>query len=166
MSIATDIERLEFILSEVLANEWEAQGHHMNGRIVKDIKYVVKEEANMLTLSGLIYPYGNIQAAGATWKKFPNVYAIQEWVKQRMSINDEKKSKSIAFAIAQEFKKNGMPTKNSLKFSSTGKRTNWIDEAFSKNEDRIVEAIREMCYNILSINVDALIKKWNIELNS
>jgi hypothetical protein len=165
MAIATDIERLEFVLTEALSNEWEAQGHQMTGAITKDIEYVVKQEVNKLTLSGMIYPYGNIQAAGAKWKRFPNVYAIQEWVKKRMSISDEKKSKSIAFAIAQEFKKHGMPLAGSYQFSKTGKRTDWIEEAFKHTEDKITEAISAMAYNQLSVNIDVLLTKWNLELN-
>ena len=160
-----DTTQLQEVLKDALMNEWSLQGHAMTSKVVNDIDFVVKQEAQMLSLSGYMYPYGNIQASGATWKKFPNWYAIQQWVKLRMQIQDEQKSKSIAFAIAQTFKKSGMPTAGSLQFSSTGKRTDWVEEAFRRDESKITDTVRQMMYGMLTINMDVLIKKWQIELN-
>ncbi len=177
-NIFTDIERLEFVINEALADEWVAQGHHMNGRVVKEIEYKTKQEANKIILSGFMYPYGNIQAAGVKSSKIPYsgrtgrggtslyIAALQNYVKQRMGIEDEKKSLSIAFAIATEQKKHGMPTPGSYKFTSTGKRTDWVEEALRKNEDKIAEVISEMAYNQLSVSFDALLNQWQRELNT
>jgi hypothetical protein len=86
-----------------------------------------------------------------------------------MRINDEKKSLGIAFAIAQAQKYSGdfmgMPTRGSYRFSKTGKRLAWIEEAFKHSESQIIEAAREMCFNLLSINIDVLLAKWQVELN-
>lgn len=177
MNIATDIERLEQVLTESLINEWEAQGHSMTGKVVKEIEYKAKQDANTLILSGFMYPYGSIQAAGTKPSKIPYsgrsgrggmslyIAALQEYVKTRMNISDEKKSLSIAFAIAAAQKKEGMPTSGSYKYSSTGKRTDWIEEAFKKGEDKITEAISVMSYNLLTVQLDVLLAKWQIELN-
>ena len=179
-TIATDLEHLEHVLSEALANEWEAQGHHMTGKIVKDIEYVTKQEANKITLSGMIYAYGNIQASGVNSDKIPfsgtakrgqgtggiskYIQALKKYAEIRMNI-PENKSLGVAFAIAKTQKKEGMPTRGSYTYSNTGKRTEWIEDAFKRDEDKITEAIREMCYNLLSVQIDTLLKKWNIELN-
>lgn len=177
MAIATDIERLEQVLSEALMNEWEAQGHSMTGKVVKEIEYKVKQDVNTLILSGMMFPYGSIQAAGVNAAKIPYsgrsgrggtslyIAALQDYVKNRMNISDEKKSLSIAFAIAATQKKEGMPTSGSYKYSSTGKRTAWVEDAFKKNEDKITEAISAMSYNLLTIQLDVLLTKWQIELN-
>jgi len=83
-----------------------------------------------------------------------------------MNIQDEKKSLSVAFAIAHTQKKHGMPTPGSYKYSSSGKRTEFIEDAFKMGEDKINEAISDMAFNMLTVNIDVLIKKWNYELNS
>ena len=176
--IAVITTNLEHVLSKALQDEWEAQGHSMNNKIIDTIEYVVKQETNSLTLSGMIYPYGNILAAGTKSSKIPYsgrtgrggtslyIQALQNYVKLRMHISDEKKSKSIAFAIATEQKKHGMPTPGSYSFTSTGHRLQWVEDAFKRSEDKIVEAIREMTFNLLSINIDVLLNKWNALLNS
>lgn len=164
--IQTPTDRLQQVISELLLNEWEAQGHSMTGKVVKDIEYVSKYEADKLILMGMIYPYGKYQATGATWpNRKPPIDPLQRWVKARMGISDEKKSRSIAFAISAELKKNGMPTSNSASYSSTGKRTAWIEDALKKGEDRIVEAISDMYWNKLNIEMDALTDRWNREFN-
>jgi hypothetical protein len=179
--IATLTTNLEHVLSKALAEEWVAQGHEMNGKIIRDIEYVVKQETNSLTISGMMYAYGNIIAAGVQSSKIPYsgrsgrggtslyIQALQSYVKQRMHISDEKKSLSVAFAIAQTQKFSGdfigMPTRGSYAYTQTGKRTAWIEEAFKHNEELIIEAIRDMAFNLLSINIDVLLTKWNVLLN-
>jgi len=173
--IGTDIEHLQHVISEVLLNEWEAQGHSMSGKIVKEIEYQVKQETNKLILSGFMYPYGSIVAAGTPSSKIPfsgrtgrgghslYIEALQSYVKNRMNIQDEKKSLSVAFAIAHTQKNEGMPTKASYRFSSNGRRKDWVEGGL-KN-DKVTEAISELAHNVLSVNLDVIINKWQIELN-
>jgi len=182
VSIATDIERLENILNEALMNEFEAQGHKMSGKLIQDIEYVVKQEVNKLTISGYMYPYANYLNAGVKADNIPFsprglgfaasgkgtslfIKGLQNWVKIRMAISDEKKSLSVAFAIATSQKKYGMPTSASTFYSSTGKRTEFVSDAFKRDEDRITEVISDMAFNILTVKIDTLIDKWQLELN-
>jgi hypothetical protein len=58
-----------------------------------------------------------------------------------------------------------MPTRGSYSFSSTGKRLDWVEEAFKRNEDKISEAVSDMSYNLLVAKFDVLINKWQAELN-
>jgi len=175
--IATDVERVQQVLTEALMDEFEAQGHSMTGKLIKDIEYQVKQETDKLTIAGFMYGYGNILAAGTKASKIPfsgrtgnggtslYIQALQNYAKQRMNIQDEKKSLSVAFAIAHTQKKHGMPTPGSYKYSSSGKRTEFIEDAFKMGEDKINEAISDMAFNMLTVNIDVLIKKWNYELN-
>lgn len=179
--ILTNIDKLKNVLTKALSDEWIAQGHSMNNTIIDNIEYVVKQETNKLTISGMMYVYGNIIAAGVMSSKIPYggrtgrggtslyIKALQDYVKARMNIQDEQKSKSIAFAIAQTQKFSGdtwgMPTRGSYAYTKTGKRLEWIEEAFKHNEDKIIESIREMCFNLLSVNFDVILAKWQAELN-
>ncbi len=176
------IDNVKNILSKALAEEWEAQGHKMSGAVVDNIEYIVKQETDLLTISGMMYPYANIIAAGVMADKIPfsgrtgrggtslYIAALQNYVKNRMNIADEKKSLSIAFAIAQTQKFSGdawgMPTRGSYAYSHTGDRLRWIEEAFKKNEDEITDVIKDMCWNLLSLNFDVLLTQWQHEFDS
>lgn len=176
MSIQTDISKLEDVLNEALMEEFEAQGHKMTGKLIQDIEYVVKTEVDRLTISGYMYPYANYLAAGVKSSKVPfsgrtgrggtslYIEALKNYAKQRMSIDNEKKALSVAFAIAHTQKKHGMPTPGSYKYSGTGKRTEFVGDAFKNNEDKITEVIEEMAFNMLTVKLDTMIEKWQIEL--
>jgi hypothetical protein len=175
MAIGTEIEHVQNVISEVLLNEWEAQGHSMGGGVVKSIEYVIKQEENSITLSGMMYPYGSIIAAGTPKNRIPfsgrsgrggtskYIQALQSYVQSRMNISDEKKSLSVAFAIAHKQKQEGMPTKGSYAFTKTGKRLEWISEALQK--DKVTEAIKGLGYYITSVKFDAMISEWQVEIN-
>ena len=182
MSIQTDISKLQDILNEALMNEFEAQGHKMSGKLINDIEYQVKQEVDRLVLSGYMYAYGSILNAGVKADNIPfsprglgfspsgagtslYIKGLQNWVKQRMSISDEQKSLSVAFAIATTQKKYGMPTSASTFYSSTGKRTEFISDAFKRDESKITEAVSDMAFNMLTVKLDTLIEKWQIEIN-
>jgi hypothetical protein len=179
--IATLTTELEHVLSKALEEEWIAQGHSINNKIIQDISYVVKQETNAMTISGMMYPYGMIIAAGVQSSKIPYsgrtgrggtslyIKALQNYVKMRMHIEDEKKSLGVAFAIAQTQKFSGdawgMPTRGSYAFTKTGKRLEWIEEAFKHNESLIIETVRELCFQILSVDFDVILTKWSASLN-
>jgi hypothetical protein len=181
VEIATITTKLQNVLTKALTDEWKAQGHEMSGSIVENIDYVVKQEIDRLTISGMMYFYGNIIASGVMSSKIPYggrtgrggtslyIKVLQDYVKARMHITDEQKSKSIAFAIAQTQKFSGdawgMPTRGSYAYTKTGKRLEWIEESFKHNEDKIVETIREMCFNLLSVNFDVILAKWQTLLS-
>ena len=176
MSLQSDIQKLEQVLSEALMNEFEAQGHKMSGAVVRDIEYVVKQEVNKISIAGMMYPYANYLAAGTKAAKIPfsgiggggtslYIQALKNYARQRMGIDNEKKALSVAFAIAHTQKKHGMPTPGSYAYSSTGKRTEWIGDAFKRDESKIVEVVEAMAFNMLTVKLDTLIEKWQIELN-
>jgi hypothetical protein len=53
----------------------------------------------------------------------------------------DREAKSIAFAIASRQKREGMPTRNSARFSSTGKRTGFIEIALDDIEPQLAQLI-------------------------
>jgi hypothetical protein len=177
----TQTSELQKVLSKALQDEWIAQGHSMNNKIIETIEYVTKQEADILTLSGFMFPYGLIINAGTKSENIPYsgrtgaggtslyIQGLQNYVKLRMNIEDDKKSLSIAFAIAQTQKFSddwmGMPTRGSYAYTTTGKRLEWIGEAFKHEEDQIGITVRQMCFNLLSLQVDVILNKYNIELN-
>lgn len=175
MSIYTEIERLQLVLTELLTEEFEAQGHTMTNKLISDIEYKVKYDLNAITVSGMMYPYGSILNVGVKPGKVPfsgtgkkggtslYIRALQKYAKIRMNIGGDRESLGVAFAIAHTQRREGMPTYDSYRFSKTGKRMDWIEDALRK--DRLVQAVTQMAFNIYRIDIDTFIKKWNVELN-
>jgi hypothetical protein len=177
MNNNTQLNELIKVLRKLLTDEWTAQGHNMSGKLIETIEYVVEEAGAMLTISGMMLPYGAILNSGTPRARIPYsgnsgrggtsmyIQALQSWIQARMNITDEKKSLSIAFAIAKTQKREGMPTIGSYNFSSNGMRLYWIEEALSKGEDAITTVLRDMCWEILSVKLEVLLTKWQYEFN-
>jgi hypothetical protein len=161
--LADDISALAI---EVIAMEWRAQGHELSGSAVKQMETVVKFEINTLVIEGLVPDYMAINNSGVTAARIPYtpnsgrppskyISGLIDYVKRRMGKSD-KEAKSIAFAIASKHKKEGMPTKGSVRFSTTGKRTGFIEQALEKNSAKFIELIE----NAITFSVEATIESY------
>jgi hypothetical protein len=151
---------------EVIAMEWRAQGHELSGSAVKQMETLVKYEINTLVIEGLVPDYMAINNEGVPSNKipyYPNsgrktskyIDGLIDYVKRRMGKSD-KEAKGIAFAIASKHKKEGMPTKASARYSSTGKRTGFIEQALEKSSPKFIELIE----NAITFSVEATIESY------
>ncbi len=134
----------------LIADEWEKQGHNMTGAFVAAMTSEAIEEGDTLTIN--IYDntqrsYGVILDDGVTADRIPfypgsgretskYIAGLESYVQRRMGLSD-KDALSIAFAIAYKHKEEGMPTQASSKFSQTGKRTGFVNDA-TQQIDEIV----------------------------
>jgi hypothetical protein len=161
--LADDISLLAIT---VVANEWRAQGHELSGSAVKQMETVIREEIATIVIEGYIPDYMAINNSGVTADRipyYPNsgrktskyIDGLIDYVKRRMGKSD-KEAKGIAFAIASKHKKEGMPTKGSVRFSTTGKRTGFIEQALDKNSPKFIELIK----NAITFSVEATIESY------
>jgi hypothetical protein len=159
-------EDISLLAITVVANEWRAQGHELSGSAVKQMETVIREEINTLVIEGLVPDYMAINNSGVTAARIPYtpnsgrppskyISGLIDYVKRRMGKSD-KEAKSIAFAIASKHKKEGMPTKGSVRFSTTGKRTGFIEQALDKNSAKFIELIE----NAITFSVEATIESY------
>jgi len=175
MPIYTEIEKIKLVLTELLTEEFEAQGHTMTNKLVDDIEYKVCFEIESIIIEGMMYPYGSILDRGVKPGKVPfsgtgkrggvslYIKALQKYARLRMNIGDDRKALGVAFAIAHTQRREGMPTYDSYRFSNTGKRMDWIEDALRK--ERLTQAVTTMSFNIYSMDINTFVKKWNVELN-
>lgn len=137
---------------QAIALEWKAQGHNLSGKAVAEMELVIKETGNSILIYGMVLDYMATINQGVTAAKIPYspgsgakssqyIQGLISYVKRRMNKSD-KEATSIAFAIASKHKKEGMPSRSSVRFSSTGKRTGFIEIALSKIEPKMLEAIQ------------------------
>jgi hypothetical protein len=115
------------------------------------LKPLIKFEINTLVIEGLVPDYMAINNQGVPANKIPYypgsgrktskyIDGLIEYAKKRMGKSD-KEAKSVAFAIASKHKREGMPTKASARFSSTGRRTGFIEIALEKNSQKFIDLI-------------------------
>lgn len=149
-----NIEGLKKLLHDALMDEWKRQGHHMTGKVVEEIDYVVEQDFAGVSIVGMMYAYGGYMNEGVAASSIPfnpgsgagkskYISALIGYVQKRMAVNDLRTAKSVAFAIAHTHKKQGMPSMASSRFSQTGKRTEWVNDALGKNLDVIGGYIRQ-----------------------
>jgi hypothetical protein len=159
-------DNISALAIEVIAMEWRAQGHELSGSAVKQMETLVKFEINTLVIEGLVPDYMAINNSGVTAARIPYtpnsgrppskyISGLIDYVKRRMGKSD-KEAKGIAFAIASKHKKEGMPTKGSVRFSTTGKRTGFIEQALDKNSAKFIELIE----NAITFSVEATIESY------
>jgi hypothetical protein len=144
------VQQIANLAINAVAIQWKAQGHNLTGNAIQQLEtrivaggdiviqgYVVDYMANInagVTAARIPYSPGS----GARTSKY--IAGLIDYVKKRMGKSD-KEAKSIAFAIASKHKREGMPTKASKRFSSTGKRTGFIEAALDGVEPELAQLI-------------------------
>ena len=163
--LADDIAQMAI---EAVANEWKAQGHNLTGAAIKNMETVIRFQTNELIIEGFVPEYMAINNKGVLATKIPYypgsgrkeseyIKGLMRYAKQRFGASD-KESKSIAFAIASKHKKEGMPTKSSAKYSSTGKRTGFIETALDKNSQKFIELIENSIKYSVEVTIESYYK--------
>lgn len=129
-------------LKEGLIRELSEQGHRLTGAVENSIAHQVTTipSGYMLTITALSYaiqlergvsakniPYrpGNRKGSGKTSQYIQGLIRFAE-------LRGMKNPKSAAFAIAYKHSKEGMPTRGSYRYSSNGRRKNFIDATLDK----------------------------------
>lgn len=143
------INEIQKTVVDAISKLFEEQGHYMTGALIEKLEWAVKSESDKIVMELYMNKYGIYINNGVKASNIPfsqpsgrggrskYIGALQNYVQRRMGLS-EKKSLSVAFAIAQTHKKEGMPTKASSRFSQSGKRTGFLDEAV-QNSGSIVE---------------------------
>jgi hypothetical protein len=161
-------DEISVLAISVVANEWRLQGHELTGSAVKQMETMVRMEINTLIIEGFVPDYMAINNSGVTAARIPYtpnsgrppskyISGLIDYVKKRMGKSD-KEAKGIAFAIASKHKKEGMPTKTSARFSKTGKRTGFIEQALDKNSQKFIELIEVSVAATVEVLVESYYK--------
>lgn len=109
------LNKIKKELKDLIINEWMLAGHNLTGSFIDSLEVEYKD-GNFNVYGndyGLILNKGvspsNIpyqRGSGASSSKY--ITGLKNYVKQRMGISDERKALSIAFAIAETHKKEGI----------------------------------------------------------
>lgn len=172
MVLSEEIEQLKSIIKGALMREWEAQGHRMTGAAIERITYTVDQVIPTDIIVNVFMPkYALIIDEGVPANRIPfapgsgarrslYIEGLTRYAQQRMNILNLKEAKSVAFAIAYTQKREGMPTEASRRFSGTGKRTQWFEEAINKNLQFINEWARMYFREFITVSIQKILKKY------
>ncbi len=133
----------ERLINEILRQEMVDQGHHLTGAMEESLTSETKSTAKQDIMQGLAIGYTKFvdqgfPAKSASFKQVP--FLIDFFVKRGFSLvarSGEFSAVAMAFATVQKWKKEGMPTRSSARFSKTGARTNMIANAFVGSASKI-----------------------------
>lgn len=154
MSVVESLEAVLKLIQEELRAELVAQGHRLSGKLEKSLQY--KIEVSSTIAIGRIYSedYGIFVELGVEPGRIPfgkqkgggkktSLYIqglISFWEKRGLS---GREAVSAAFATAKVHAREGMPSRASYRFSSTGQRTGFIKAVTERNLDKIGDIIAE-----------------------
>lgn len=161
----SDYAKIAQEIIPLIADEWRKQGHTLTGKFEKSIEYIIEQKDNIVNIKfidGTKRGYGAILERGVPARNIPfapgsgagksaYITGLYNYVKLRIAPATDREALSIAFAIAYTHKREGMPSVNSRKYSSTGKRIGFTADAFTKIE------------RIIKNNMVVLIKKKIVE---
>lgn len=163
IKVAEGLERIASRLEGAVAAEFVAQGHSNTGKTLKTIEFkrngfsielTMAEHAVILDkgVKASRIPYGGRGGGGRS--KF-----IQGLIKYFKSKGFGKEdSKSMAFATANKMKQEGMSTKASSRFSSTGKRQGFINIAIKKNKRWLDRQVDKLLDEQVDLDIKELLK--------
>lgn len=137
-------------ITRLIIEEWEAQGHNLTGEFIRQIDYEIKQEGDSVRL--LIYDntergYGKIIDDGVQADRIKYPYArarierLTNYGKLRIGLQD-KEARSFAFAVATKHAREGMPLPSSRRFSKTGKRTKFVEDAIKEIKTIVQEEVQ------------------------
>lgn len=118
------------LINQKIRQEIVAQGHHLTGAMEESLDSDVTSKAKSVIMEGFAVDYmhfvnNGFPASSASFKQVP--FLIDYFKKRGYG---EKEATSFAFATVKKWMKEGMPTQASKRFSSTGSRTQLIENAF------------------------------------
>jgi len=166
MSFSADILPIISDVMEILQTELrknaEAQGHSLTGKLAESIEFEIEDNGDEVIGKmfaedyGLILEFGTradrVPFSGKTGAGGTSLYIqglIDFWENRGLSGRD---AIGAAFATAHVQAREGMPTKASGRFSSTGERTGFIRTTIEQNLSTIGSIIQDRYGAFLEID--------------
>lgn len=130
----------------MLRKEIVAQGHHLTGALEASLDSEIKKAGKADVMQGLAVGYAKfinegVRPESASMKQFPFLVEFfnQKGYPEYSSNPGTLTSRALAAMTIKKWMKEGMSTQASKRFSSTGARQNFVENAFAGNESKIDE---------------------------
>ncbi len=141
-------------------------GHKMTGKLIEDITTEAELYVAGFAINYIAYKYGAYLNFGVPASRIPftphsgakhslYIEGLKKYVRLRMGISDPRKQLSIAFAIAHEQKKRGMPLRTS------GRGTQWIDKTKDEIDNGLTVLFNELSETYIVRSIQEIANKYN-----
>jgi len=151
----TTLKDISNIVISALVEEIKLQGHNDTGGLINSFESKEAESKNRAVIEILFFNYGTFLNYG----RLPGTYVpfsiLFDWVKRRLKLSGLE-AKKATHAINQNIFKVGIPSKGALKYSRTGKRTQFIDDALKRKDKEITDAIGEYFKTVISTKFETI----------
>ena len=160
MALRVKLEKIGNSLIEDFINEFIAQGHNNTGAFIDSMELQVNFESKGIELLILWEQYGSAVNKGrkAGTKKIP-IQALVQWVQQRGIERNNRKALSVAFAIQKAIFVQGSPTRGAFQYSSTGKRTGWVETVLEQKQKFIEQQLELVFFTEVQATVEQIAEK-------
>lgn len=145
-TIADIYSGAERLINAFIRKEMIAQGHHLTGAMEDSLDSDVFKQKKADVMEGFSVYYTKFvnegfPAKSASFKQIP--FLVEYFIKRGFPIASTTPGTTtavqMAFATIKKWMKEGMPTQASKRFSSTGSRTNMIENSFEENRAKLDE---------------------------
>lgn len=151
------------VITKAVKLELQLQGHRLTGALENSI-----EDRVRATLTGVRIeieaeryarfvnrgvPASRIPFGGRRARRSKYIEGLKRFARLRFGVT-QAEALRIAFAIARKHKKEGMPTKNSRRFSKTGKRIEAVDDALNKAQPKINQLTQEAFATVVGLIIE------------
>lgn len=172
IDIGQDIRKiLNDLLVDVVAPEIEktfrAQGHNLTGKLIRSIEVQVNQTGGgvfLVTTGNVLYEeYGRFVETGVKSNRIPygrkTGKKVSKYIQGLIGYFEKRglsgrEAKSAAFATAKVHAREGMPTKASRRFSSTGERTGFTLRASEASEPRFIQLFENKAESVIALRIE------------
>ncbi len=150
------VEKITKLLIQKIADEWTLAGHALSGSFIESLESYVQENDKEIVIDIWGNEYGIYMSEGVTPDRIPYtsrkgtrgkrggtskyITGLQNYVKMRLGISDEREALGIAFAIAEKHKENGIIGSGFLE-EVTKKHNDAIQQEISNYLDETIKKL-------------------------
>ena len=152
-SIVSGLQDAMRRLQEDLRKELKAQGHYLTGKLNDSIEYDITVESGVVRAEMEIEDYGLAMEFGVPASRIPyapgsRTGGTSQYIQGLISFWNKrgvtgKEGVRAAFATAAKHKREGMPTRSSYAFSTTGARTGFATTVLERDLELIGRILEE-----------------------
>lgn len=134
----------EKLLNELISKESDEQGHHLTGKLNDSLTSQISNTSRADIMQGFAVSYAQyvdqgVPASSVSNKQIP--FLIEYFIKRGYPVYSHSglDATKLAFMTLSKWKKEGMSTLASRRFSTTGARQNFVELAFIGGGPKIDE---------------------------
>ena len=160
------VQQIANLALQAVAIEWKAQGHNLTGNAIQQLETRIVEAGGGVLIQGYMVDYMAELNEGTKAKDIPKrgtaeydrlISKLSDYARKR-GMSGRRTYEQIAQAIVSRWYREGKPTKASVRFSSTGKRTGFIEAALDGIEPKLAALIEQGIEETINFVIESFFK--------